>query len=47
MKLSVPDLVPWRTTLVVECRRCGTTVDRGTTTCPVCESSEIARHEIG
>jgi len=32
--------------VVVECRRCGTTVDRGTVTCPVCESRDIVTHEI-
>lgn len=32
--------------VVVECRRCGRTVDRGTVTCPVCESADIVTHEI-
>jgi rubrerythrin len=32
--------------VVVECRRCGTTVDCGTTVCPVCESVDIVTHEI-
>jgi rubrerythrin len=32
--------------VVVECRRCGTTVERGTTVCPVCESADIVTHQI-
>lgn len=33
-------------TVVVECRRCGKTVDRGTTVCPVCDSDDIVTHRI-
>jgi rubrerythrin len=29
-----------------ECRRCGTTVDCDTATCPVCGSSEIASYDV-
>jgi rubrerythrin len=32
--------------VVVECRRCGTTVERGTVTCPVCDSTDIVTHRI-
>lgn len=32
--------------VILECRHCGTAVDRGTECCPVCEASEIARYEI-
>jgi uncharacterized OB-fold protein len=32
--------------LVVECRQCGSTVDPGAESCPVCESAEIARYDI-
>lgn len=35
-----------RTAVVVECRRCGTTVERGTTACPVCDSGEIVTYQI-
>lgn len=33
-------------TVVTECRRCGTTVDRGAAVCSVCESDDIVRYEI-
>ncbi len=39
-------LVPDRETVVVECRRCGTTVDRGTSVCSVCDSEDIAEYTI-
>lgn len=29
-----------------ECRQCGTGVDRETTTCPVCDSTEIASYDV-
>jgi len=32
--------------LVVECRQCGSTVDPGAESCPLCESAEIARYDI-
>lgn len=32
--------------VVVECRHCGTTVERGTTACPVCENGEIVTYRI-
>jgi rubrerythrin len=32
--------------LVVECRECGSTVDPGAESCPVCESIEIAQYDI-
>lgn len=32
--------------LVVECRHCGTSLDRGTAVCPVCEGEEVARYAI-
>ncbi|MFB6140511.1 MAG: hypothetical protein ABEJ26_08765 [Halosimplex sp.] len=33
-------------TVVAECRRCGTTVDRGTAVCSVCDSEEIVEYTI-
>lgn len=35
-----------RDQVVCECRRCGTTVKRGTDRCPACGTAEIARYEI-
>lgn len=35
-----------REKVVYECRRCGTTVERGTDCCPACDAAEIARYEI-
>jgi predicted Zn-ribbon and HTH transcriptional regulator len=32
--------------LVVECRQCGSKVDPDAESCPVCESTEIARYDI-
>lgn len=32
--------------VVVECRRCGTTLDASAETCPVCDSGDVARYEI-
>jgi uncharacterized OB-fold protein len=32
--------------LVVECRQCGSNVDPGAESCPVCDSTEIAQYEI-
>jgi rubrerythrin len=32
--------------IVVECRRCGTTLSRGASVCPVCGSTEIATYEF-
>jgi RNA polymerase subunit RPABC4/transcription elongation factor Spt4 len=32
--------------VVVECRRCGETVDRGTVSCPVCDSTDVVTHRI-
>jgi uncharacterized OB-fold protein len=32
--------------LVVECRQCGSNVDPGAESCPVCSSTEIARYDI-
>jgi rubrerythrin len=29
-----------------ECRHCGTTVDRPTTSCPTCGSGELAHYEV-
>ncbi|WP_436924178.1 hypothetical protein [Halosimplex amylolyticum] len=42
----IASLVPDRDTVVVECRRCGTTVDRGTSVCSVCDSEDIAEYTI-
>lgn len=33
-------------TMIYECRRCGTTLDAGDERCPRCEVSSIARYEI-
>jgi len=33
-------------TVVAECRRCGTTVDSGTTSCSVCGSDDITEYAI-
>lgn len=33
-------------TVVAECRKCGTTVERGAQTCPSCGSDEIAIYTI-
>jgi ribosomal protein L37E len=33
-------------TVVAECRRCGTTVDAGTSVCATCGSEDIVRYEI-
>ncbi|WP_199722451.1 hypothetical protein [Haloarcula sp. Atlit-47R] len=30
----------------LECRRCGTTLETDATTCPVCDSSAIARYDL-
>jgi uncharacterized OB-fold protein len=35
-----------RPAVIVECRRCGTTVEPETTTCPTCSASDIARYEL-
>jgi len=35
-----------RSQVIYECRRCGTTIDRGTECCPVCDAAEIARYDI-
>jgi predicted Zn-ribbon and HTH transcriptional regulator len=32
--------------LVVECRQCGSNVDPGADSCPVCDSTEIAQYDI-
>jgi ribosomal protein L37E len=32
--------------VVCECRRCGTTLDEGTATCPACGSTETARYRL-
>ena len=32
--------------VVVECRRCGKTLDTGATVCSVCDSTEIATYEF-
>lgn len=32
--------------LVVECRQCGSNVGPGAESCPVCDSTEIARYDI-
>ena len=32
--------------LVVECRQCGSNVDPSAESCPVCDSTEIARYDI-
>lgn len=32
--------------VVEECRRCGTTIDDGGPSCPVCESDEIITYTI-
>ncbi len=34
------------TAVVYECRRCGTTVDSDTETCPACESDAIVEYRI-
>jgi rubrerythrin len=34
------------TETIVECRRCGTTLSRGSSVCPVCESTDIAVYVI-
>jgi ribosomal protein L37E len=36
-----------RPTTVVECRRCGTTLDIGVDTCLHCESDRVVRYDIG
>ncbi len=33
-------------TIVYECRNCGTTLDTEATTCPDCESDEVAMYEL-
>jgi len=33
-------------TVVAECRRCGTAVDRETTVCSTCGSEDIVRYDI-
>jgi len=33
-------------TVVAECRRCGTAVDRDTARCATCGSEDIVRYEI-
>ena len=32
--------------VVVECRQCGSNVDPGADSCPVCDSAEIAEYDI-
>lgn len=32
--------------VVHECRRCGTTLERATDTCPVCDVEDVARYVI-
>ena len=32
--------------LVTECRQCGSNVDPGAESCPVCESTEIVQYDI-
>ncbi|WP_436922900.1 hypothetical protein [Halosimplex amylolyticum] len=32
--------------VVVECRRCGTSLDEGTETCPECGSEDFSRYEF-
>ncbi|WP_394348204.1 zinc-ribbon domain-containing protein [Salinadaptatus halalkaliphilus] len=32
--------------VVYECRRCGTTVDEDTETCPACGADAIVQHQI-
>jgi len=32
--------------LIVECRQCGSNVDSGAESCPVCSSTEIAQYDI-
>jgi RNA polymerase subunit RPABC4/transcription elongation factor Spt4 len=32
--------------VIFECRRCGTTLDRGASTCPACDSEAIAEYAI-
>ncbi|WP_206425158.1 hypothetical protein [Halosimplex salinum] len=39
-------LVPGDETVVAECRRCGTTVDRNASGCSMCDSEDIVRYEI-
>jgi len=41
-------LLAWttQTEVVYECRRCGTTVDSNTETCPTCGADAIAQHRI-
>lgn len=34
------------TTVVVECRRCGTSLDEGVDVCPYCGETETVRFEI-
>lgn len=34
-------------TTIYECRHCGTTLEAGNRRCPRCETSSIARYEIG
>ncbi len=34
------------TTVVVECRRCGTSLEEGVDVCPYCGETETARFEI-
>ena len=34
------------TSIVSECRRCGTSVENGTEQCPGCDSEEIVRHRV-
>jgi len=35
-----------RTLVITECRRCGTSVDGESSTCPVCATDEIATYAI-
>ncbi|WP_459191440.1 hypothetical protein [Halosimplex sp. J119] len=39
-------LVADRDTVVVECRRCGTTVDPDTSVCSACDCEEFAEYRI-
>jgi len=35
-----------RTTVVRECRDCGTTLDEDSDACPHCDEGDVVRHEI-